>query len=75
MVWEVPDEPLAWSRLTDRLVEIDDGILELHAGAGGKVVSRGRVTRENRRWTLWANSRERLAGFEEIVQPDAEEWL
>ena len=68
VVWEVPDEPLAWSRLADRLVQIDDDILELHAGDGGKVVSRGRVTRENRRWTLWANSRERLAEFEEIVR-------
>jgi hypothetical protein len=76
VVWEVPDEPRAWSRLTDRLVEIDDGILELHAEDAGKVISRGRVTRENRRWTLWANSRERLAEFEEIVRtiaPDARE--
>ncbi len=31
VVWEVPDEPLAWSRLADRLVEIDDDILEWHA--------------------------------------------
>jgi|CZKT01.1.fsa_nt_gi hypothetical protein len=67
VVWEVPDEPRAWSRLTDQLVEIDDDILELHADSGGKVISRGRVTRENRCWTLWANSRERLAEFEEIV--------
>ncbi len=76
MVWEVPDEPLAWSRLAGRLVEIDDDILELHADDDGKVVSRGRVTRENRRWTLWANSRERLAEFEEVVRsvaPDARE--
>jgi len=67
VVWEVPDEPLAWSRLADRLVQIDDDILELHADDGGKIVSRGRVTRENRCWMLWANSRERLAEFEEIV--------
>ncbi|SRR6266566_591134 len=76
VVWEVPDEPLAWSRLTGRLVEIDDDILELHANDGGKVISRGRVTRENRRWTLWANSRERLAEFEDVVRaiaPDARE--
>jgi SEC-C motif len=76
VVWEVPDEPLAWTRLTGQLVEIDDDILELHADSGGKVISRGRVTRENRRWTLWANSRERLAEFEEIVRtiaPDARE--
>jgi hypothetical protein len=68
VVWEVPDEPLAWSRLAGRLVEIDDGILEWHADDGGKVISRGRVTRENRRWTLWANSRERLTKFEEVVR-------
>jgi hypothetical protein len=76
VVWEVPDEPLAWSRLTGRLAEIDDDILELHADSGGRVSSRGRVTRENRHWTLWANSRERLAEFEEIVRavaPDARE--
>jgi len=48
----VPDEPRAWSRLTDRLVEIDDDLLERHADDGGKGTSRGRVTRENRRWTL-----------------------
>jgi len=68
VVWEVPDEPHAWSRLTDRLAEVDDDILELLVDEGGKVVSRGRVTRENRRWTLWANSRERLAEFEEIAR-------
>jgi tetratricopeptide (TPR) repeat protein len=68
VVWEVPDEPRAWAVLTDRMVQIDDDIVELHAVSGGKVVSRGRVTRENRGWTLWANSRERLAEFEEIVR-------
>ncbi len=76
VVWELPDEQRAWSLLTDRLVEIDDDILELHAASGGKVGSRGRVTREDRRWTLWANSCERLAEFEEIVRtvaPDARE--
>jgi hypothetical protein len=76
VVWEVPDEPRAWLQLTDQLIEIDDGILELHADSGGKVISRGRVTRENRRWTLWANSRERLAEFEKIVHaiaPDTRE--
>jgi SEC-C motif len=76
VIWEVPDERRAWSRLAGRLVQIDDDILELHADDGDKVVSRGRVTRENRRWTLWANSRERLAEFEEIVRavaPDARE--
>src|ERR1019366_3456977 len=35
VVWGVPDEPRAWSRLTDQLVEIDDDILELHADSGG----------------------------------------
>jgi hypothetical protein len=76
VVWEVPDEKRAWSRLADRLTEIDDDILELHAEDAGKVISRGRVTRENRRWTLWANSRERLAELEEFVHaiaPDARE--
>jgi hypothetical protein len=76
VVWEVPDEKRAWSRLADRLAEIDDDILELHAEDAGKVISRGRVTRENRRWTLWANSRERLAELEEFVDaiaPDARE--
>ena len=34
----------------------------------GKTISRGRVTRDGRRWTLWANSRERLAAFEEHVR-------
>ncbi len=68
VVWEVPDEQRAWARLAGRLAEIDDGILELHADSAGKVVSRGRVTRENRCWTLWANSRERLAELEEFVR-------
>jgi len=64
----VPGEPRAWSRLAGRLAEIDDDILELHADDGGKVISRGRVTREDRRWTLWADSRERLAELEETVR-------
>ena len=64
----MPDEPLSWSRLAGCLVEIDDDILEWHADDRGKVVSRGRVTREDRRWTLWANSRERLAEFEEFAR-------
>ncbi|MEO3862139.1 SEC-C domain-containing protein [Acrocarpospora sp. B8E8] len=68
VVWEVPDERRAWSRLNDRLVRIDDDILELHAERGGKTTSLGRVTREGGRWRLWANSRERLAEFEEIVR-------
>jgi hypothetical protein len=34
----------------------------------GKTISRGRVTRDGRRWMLWANSRERLAMFEEHIR-------
>src|SRR5271166_2129804 len=71
VVWEVPGEQQAWPRLADRLVQIDDDIAELHAESAGETTSRGRVTRENGRWRLWANSRERLTEFEEILRPFA----
>ena len=71
VVWEVPGEQQAWPRLAHRLVQIDHDIAELHAESAGKTTSRGRVTRENGRWRLWANSRERLTEFEEILRPFA----
>ena len=71
VVWEVPDEPDAWARLARRLKPTAEDSLELLADSGGKTVSRGRVTRDKARWTLWANSRERLADFEEVVREAA----
>ncbi len=71
VVWEVPDEPQAWARLASRLKATADDALELLADSGGTTVSRGRVTRKNVQWTLWANSRERLAEFEEIARTAA----
>jgi hypothetical protein len=73
---EVPDVGPAWQRLTQELVQIDHDTLAEHAEIDGKTVSRGSVTRAGRRWTLSANSRERLAALAERVRaaaPDARE--
>jgi hypothetical protein len=73
---EVPDVGPAWQRLAQELVQIDHDTLAEHAEIDGKTVSRGSVTRAGRRWTLSANSRERLAALAERVRaaaPDARE--
>lgn len=71
VIWHVPGERDAWARLAGGLTATGEDALELLADSGGKTVSRGRVTRENARWALWANSRERLAEFEKIAREAA----
>jgi hypothetical protein len=66
--WEVPDEAAGWVRLAERMTPTSDDSLELLADKDGRQASRGQVTREGRRWTLSANSRERLAELAEIVR-------
>ncbi len=76
VVWEIPDEPREWARLADHLAPMGAEAMEWLAKHDGKTISRGRVTRDRRRWTLWANSRERLASFESFLRelvPDARE--
>jgi hypothetical protein len=73
---DVPDVGPAWQRLTQELVEVDHDTLAEHVEVDGKTVSRGSVTCVGRRWTLSANSRERLAALAERVRaaaPDARE--
>ena len=67
-VWEVPDETAGWARLAERMTPTSDDSLELVADKDGRQASRGQVTRDGRRWTLSANSRERLAELAEIVR-------
>jgi hypothetical protein len=57
-------------------VQVDHETLAEHAEIDGKTVSRGSVTRAGQRWTLSANSRERLAALADRVRaavPDARE--
>lgn len=68
---EVADVAPAWRRLIadPELVEVDAGKkLDLQVLTGGRLTSRGTVSREGRRLVLWANSRERLAELEERVR-------
>lgn len=60
----------SWQRLSDRLVSIDPDILEHHTDRDGKTISLGRITRTGQRWTLTANSRERLAALEALVRAE-----
>jgi len=71
VIWHVPGERDAWARLAGGLTATAEDALELLADSGGRTVSRGRVTREDARWALWANSRERLAEFEKIAREAA----
>ena len=74
VVWEIPDEPREWARLADHLAPMGADAMEWLAKHDGKTISRGRVTRDRRHWTLWANSLERLASFESFLRelvPDA----
>jgi hypothetical protein len=71
VVWDIPDEPRAWTMLFDHLTPMGADAMEWLDKHDGKTISRGRVTRDGRRWTLWANSRERLAAFEEHVRDSA----
>ena len=76
VVWEIPDEPREWARLADHLAPMGADAMEWLAKHDGKTISRGRVTRDRRHWTLWANSLERLASFESFLRelvPDARE--
>ena len=76
VVWEIPDEPREWARLADHLAPMGADAVEWLAKHDGKTISRGRVTRDRRHWTLWANSLERLASFESFLRelvPDARE--
>lgn len=76
VVWEIPDEPREWARLADHLAPMGADAMEWLAKHDGKTIGRGRITRDRRRWTLWANSRERLASFESFLRelvPDARE--
>jgi SEC-C motif len=65
------DAELSWQRLSDRLVRTDTHTLEHHGERDGKTVSLGQVTRAGQRWTLNANSRERLAALESLVRVEA----
>jgi SEC-C motif len=65
---DVPDPAATWRRLADAFVVIDEDIVEHHVVVDSRTVSLGRVTREGRRLTVWANSLERLAAMEERVR-------
>lgn len=68
---QVPDDSeVAWHRLSARLVRTDHHALEHHDERRGKVVSLGRITRSGQRWTLTANSLERLAALESLVRAE-----
>ncbi len=69
--WEVPDGAAGWARLAERMTSTSDDSLELLADKDGSQACRGQVTRDGRRWTLSANSRERLAELAEIVRQAA----
>jgi hypothetical protein len=71
LILEVLDVGPAWQRLAQELVQVDHDTLAEHAKIDGKTVSRGSVTRAGRRWTLSANSRERLAALAERVRAAA----
>jgi len=65
------DAERSWQQLSDRLVRTDTHTLERHGERDGKTVSLGQVNRAGRRWTLNANSRERLAALESLVRAEA----
>ncbi len=72
VVFHVSDDTdETWQRLSTRFIRIDRHILERHDERDGKIVSLGRVTRRGRRWTLNANSRERLTALESLVRAEA----
>jgi hypothetical protein len=64
------DAGRSWQRLSDRLVGIDPNALERHDERDGKTVSLGRMNGAGQRWTLNANSRERLAALESLVRAE-----
>lgn len=64
---QVPDGDAAWRRLAADLTATDTNVLDHQVDRDGKTVSLGTVTRCGQRWTLWANSRERLAALHKRV--------
>jgi hypothetical protein len=68
---DLPDAGTAWQRLSAGLVPTADDALERQEERDGKTVCLGRVSREGRRWTLTANSQERLAALEILVRTEA----
>jgi hypothetical protein len=68
---DLPDAESPWQRLSAGLAPTCDDTLERLAERDGKTVSLGQVTREGRRWTLTANSQERLAALETLVRAEA----
>jgi hypothetical protein len=73
---QVPDGDAAWQRLAADLTATDTNVLDHQVDRHGKTISLGTVTRRGQHWTLWANSRERLATLHErvhTVTPSAQE--
>jgi hypothetical protein len=68
---DLPDAASAWQRLSTQLVATADNTLERQQERNGRTVSLGQVTRRGRRWTLTANSQERLAALETLVRAEA----
>lgn len=68
---DLPDAGSAWQRLSTRLVPTDDDTLDRQEERDGKTVSLGQISRTGWRWTLTANSQERLAALETLVRTEA----
>lgn len=70
---DLPDAEDAWQRLSTALAPTDDDTLERLEERDGKTISLGQITRAGRRWTLTANSHERLAALEALARTEAPE--
>ena len=70
---DLPDAGSAWQQLSTELAPTSDDTLERLEERGGKTISLGQVTRKGRRWTLTANSQERLADLEALARAAAPE--
>jgi hypothetical protein len=62
--------PEAWGRLSAQLVPDGPDILELREERKGQIVRLGTIREDGSRWTLTANSRERLDVIESIVRAE-----
>jgi hypothetical protein len=68
---DLPDAENAWQRLSTELTPTADDTLERLEERGDRTVSLGQITREGRRWTLNANSHERMADLEALIRTEA----
>jgi hypothetical protein len=65
---EISDSEAVWQQLGGDLTATDPDVLDHQIDRDGKTLSLGTITRHDQRFTLWANSRERLSALEHRVR-------